>query len=542
MSLNYCASFRLRRIVSFLLLIVLLGALSISAAAKDKQKPPAAPAKSTKKNPRETATRPAKGKAAETRSNNQTAREKAAAAKDNGKNSKREREKAARLLAERRRQEALEAERRRRAAAAAAEARRRAIDQGLRDETQANILRDETTGEDLEIRRIAIQALGNKAGSVVVMDPKSGRVFTVVNQDWALRKGYKPCSTIKLVTGMAGLSEHVIGNSDTINIADRSYRLDLTDSLAYSNNGYFQNVGGQVGFERMVKYARQLGLGEPTGINQPNESAGRVPLFKSGYAVNHMSSHGDDFEVTPIQLATLVSAMANGGNLLTPHLPRTPEENYNFRRIVRRRIDVSQDVVQRMTPGMIGAVNYGTAKLAFDPVQTIAGKTGSCIGQGSWLGLFASYAPVMDPKLAVVVVTRGSGERGKYAAAVAGKIYRALDGRYGQPDRIPLAQVPANMTPRPKVDAQTAAALSDEDQEDEAVDAVEMKTDTVRSVSEPKQTQLKRTVLTAPVTRPATPSTRATPSNSHPVAPPTPTVTLPMPSDQRPRIVQMNKP
>ncbi|MEO6393556.1 MAG: penicillin-binding transpeptidase domain-containing protein, partial [Pyrinomonadaceae bacterium] len=347
MSLNYYASFRLRRILSFLLLMVLLTALGFTVVAKDRHKPPVAPAKTTKRDTRETAAKPAKSNAnkrdtaADKRSNKQTAQDKAAAAKDKGKNSKREREKAARLVADRRRQEALEAERRRRAAAAAAEARRRAIDQGLRDETQANILRDETTGEDLEIRRIAIQALGNKAGSVVVMDPRSGRVFTVVNQDWALRKGYKPCSTIKLVTGMAGLSEHVIDNGDTVNIADRNYRLDLTDSLAYSNNGYFQNVGGQVGFERMVKYARQLGLGEPTGINQPNESAGRVPLFKSGYAVNHMSSHGDDFEVTPIQLATLVSAMANGGNLLTPHLPRTPEENYNFRRIVRRRIDVS---------------------------------------------------------------------------------------------------------------------------------------------------------------------------------------------------------
>ncbi|MEO6392177.1 MAG: penicillin-binding transpeptidase domain-containing protein, partial [Pyrinomonadaceae bacterium] len=203
-------------------------------------------------------------------------------------------------------------------------------------------------------------------------------------------------------------------------------------------------------------------------------------------------------------------------------------------------------VVQRMTPGMIGAVNYGTAKLAFDPVQTIAGKTGSCIGQGSWLGLFASYAPVMDPKLAVVVVTRGSGERGKYAAAVAGKIYRAMDGRFGRPDQIPLAQVPANMTPRPKVDAQTAAALSDEDQEDEAVDAAAYDADRNRPVGETKQDQLKRTVLTAPVTRPVTrpvaPATRSVPSNSHPVPPPPTIITLPMPSDQRPRIVHMNKP
>jgi penicillin-binding protein 2 len=89
-------------------------------------------------------------------------------------------------------------------------ARIRAQDQAFRDQTRANILRDETTGEDLEVRRIAMEALGNHAGSVVVMDPKTGRVYTVVNQEWALRKGFKPCSTFKLVTGLAGLNDNVI--------------------------------------------------------------------------------------------------------------------------------------------------------------------------------------------------------------------------------------------------------------------------------------------------------------------------------------------
>ena len=138
-----------------------------------------------------------------------------------------------------------------------------------------------------------------------------------MNQDWALRRGVKPCSTIKLVTGVAGLCEKVIQPIETVSDGS-NYRIDLTDALAYSNNQYFQHVGGQVGFDKMVSYARELGLGEKTGINYVNESPGRVPLFKSGYAVNHMSSHGDDFEVTAIQLAALVSAMSNGGKLLMP--------------------------------------------------------------------------------------------------------------------------------------------------------------------------------------------------------------------------------
>jgi len=174
-----------------------------------------------------------------------------------------------------------------------------------------------------------------------------------------------------------------------------------------------------------------MGLGEKTGINYANEYTGRVPLFKSGYAVNHMSSHGDDFEVTAIQLASLVSAMSNGGKLLTPHLPRTVDENDKFKTETRRKINISSDTLNRMLPGMVGAVNYGSGRKAYRPEQTVAGKTGTCIGQGSWLGLFTSYAPVANPKLAVVVITRGTDAHNHLPAAVAGNIYRALSPRFG---------------------------------------------------------------------------------------------------------------
>ena len=324
-----------------------------------------------------------------------------------------------------------EARRRAEAARQAAIARQRAIDEGFRRETQSNIANDSSVGEDPEVRAAAVSALGNTAGTVVVMDPKTGRVYTVVNQDWGLRRGFKPCSTIKLVTGVAGISEKVIAPVETVSDGAR-HRLDLTDALAYSNNTYFQQVGGQVGFDKMVSYARELGLGEKTGVNYTNESPGKVPLFKSGWAVNRMSSHGDDFEVTAIQLGTMVSAIANGGKLLMPHLPRTVEENSHFKTEVRRKVGVlDKETYNRLLPGMIGAVNYGTGRRSYRPEQTVAGKTGTCIGQGAWVGLFTSYAPVVNPKLAVVVITRGSAGRSKYAAAIAGNIYRALSPRFG---------------------------------------------------------------------------------------------------------------
>src|SRR5437660_6247957 len=340
----------------------------------------------------------------------------------------------------------------------AAIARQRAIDEGMRNEVQENIARDNTVGEDLEVRKAAVEALGHHAGTVVVMDPKTGRIYTVVNQDWALRRGFKPCSTIKLVIGVAGLCEKVIQPIETVSDGG-NYKIDLTDALAYSNNSYFQHVGGQVGFDKMVIYARELGLGEKTGINYINESPGRVPLFKSGYAVNHMSSHGDDFEVTAIQLAALVSAMSNGGKLLAPHVPRTVPENSHFKTEVRRKISVENEAWKRMLPGMIGAVNYGSGKKAYNPEQTVAGKTGTCIGQGAWLGLFTSYAPVVNPRLAVVVITRGTDAHRHLPAAIAGNIYRALSPRFGTLINFQVAEGPDDESPNP---SKKAAALNEE--------------------------------------------------------------------------------
>lgn len=448
--------------------------------------------------------------AANSRGRAQTSRDRATAGQ-RGRETRRET--AARR--QRERQEAARAAARRaeaaRQARLAAIARQRAADQALRDEAAANILRDDTTGEDLQVRQVAVTALGSHAGTVVVMNPQTGQVYTIVNQEWGVRRGWKPCSTVKLVTGLAGLSEGVIGATETVPTSSGShFRLDLTDSLAYSNNTYFQMVGGRIGFDRMMTYARQLGLGQRTGINHANESTGRLPLIMTNNATYRMSSHGDEIEVTPVQLGVLVSAIANGGNVLTPHLPRSPQETVRFRTEVRRRLTISPDILRRVVPGMIGAVNYGTARGAQDATQTIAGKTGTCIGQGSWLGLFASYAPVHNPQLAVVVVTRGSGERGRIAASIAGRVFRALNGRFGTNSAGTLVAsptAPTTIAPRPRVDARTAAVLSDEERE--ANESTLGETTNTGGSTAPRNVQ---TLQTVPQTRPTETTVEPAPS------------------------------
>jgi len=444
---------------------------------------------------------------------------------------KRERAAESRRNSSRRRRELLEARRRAEAARRAAIARQRAIEKAMRDEAQTFISRDDVTGEDREVRRVAVNALGYHAGTVVVMDPISGRIYSVVNQEWALRRGFKPCSTIKLVTGVAGLEEKMISPLETTTISDK-YRLDLTDALAYSNNTYFQHIGGQVGFDKMMNYAKELGLGEKTGVNAPSEYSGRLPAEKTGFALNRMSSHGDDFEVTALQLGTLVSALANGGKLLVPYVPRSSEEAMPKTK-VRRQLDVSQENLRRMVPGMVGAVNYGSGKKAYDPQQTVAGKTGTCIGQGAWLGLFTSYAPLANPRLAVVVITRGSDARNHFPAAVAGRIYRDLGARFGAPINLQLATgKPANDSKAAELNeedkdaaeaeaAETEASVEEAEKETTASTPTEAPRPMVNQTSAPRDT-VKRVLMPIesrgsqvqkPETKSTPPKTSATPDN-----------------------------
>ena len=361
---------------------------------------------------------------------------------------------------ERRRQAALEARARRDAAIREARMRKIAFENGLRTSTVDNILGDNTEGEDLEVRRAAVSALGSHAGTVVVLEPQTGRVLSIVNQDWAIKKSFKPCSTIKLVTAFAGLNESLIDQSGTI--TQRNFAMNLDDALAYSNNAYFQRVGVDLGGQKMVSYARLLGLGEPTGLNVEGETGGRVPFNNNNARIY---SHGDDFEVTPLQLAVMVSAISNGGRLIVPQIPRTRTENANFRGYMKRQINLPPVTLQRIIPGMIGAAVYGTARRGVDSQLEIAGKTGSCIGGGSWVGLFASVAPIENPRLAVVVILRGQAERGKYAAAVAGKIYNALRNRLTAGGK-QFAKLPLQLKPQSKIDARTSAALDDAADED----------------------------------------------------------------------------
>jgi cell division protein FtsI/penicillin-binding protein 2 len=331
------------------------------------------------------------------------------------------------------------------AALARQRARSRALakaDAALKKAGQDAIARDELRGEDPDVRRAMLEALGDHAGTVVAMDPNTGRVYSIVNQEWALRKGFKPCSTIKLVVSIAGLKEGLIDPNALVPLGGRSVALDLTEALAHSNNQYFDLVGAELGRAKVLSYARECGLGSRTGINLPREFSGTLPSEKAkskrripgaspqaDLTVGLMASHGDGFELTALQLAVLTSAIINGGYLYQPQVVKPDADPKEFQPILVRQLNITDEQRTAIIAGMMGAVEYGTAKLAYDPVVQVAGKTGSCRGQSLSLGLFASYATVQKPRMVIVVITNEREGRGSMAAQIAGRAYQRLASR-----------------------------------------------------------------------------------------------------------------
>ena len=287
---------------------------------------------------------------------------------------------------------------------------------------------DSVDGEDLVVRRAAVQALGPYNGAVVVVDPTNGRILSIVNQKLALSSGFQPCSTIKLVTAVAGLSEGVITPETSVRLSRRK-SFDLTDALAHSNNYYFAQIGDKLGFEKVARYARMMGLGEKAGWNIAGEEAGTLPDGEPKEGMGMMTSFGSGIYLTPLQLASMVAVFANGGTLYYLQYPRSEEEVASFQPKVKRQLDIAKFVPQ-IKPGMNDAVEFGTARRAnYDATQPIYGKTGTCSDTRSptHLGWFGSFNEVGDRKLVVaVLLTGGHVVNGPRASGVAGQVYKIL--------------------------------------------------------------------------------------------------------------------
>jgi penicillin-binding protein 2 len=282
--------------------------------------------------------------------------------------------------------------------------------------------------DDPVVRQAAVAALGRFNGTVVAVDPNSGRILAIVNQRLAFSEGFQPCSTFKPVVGIAALEQGIITRDTMVQVARRRY-LNLTEALAHSNNKFFESIGKQMGFDTVSHYGKLFGLGEPAGHNIFEEHPGIFPEKAPQFGgVARMSSFGEGIHLTPLQLASIGATLANGGTVYYLQYPRTEEERRSFTPLVKRKLNI-EAYLPDVREGMLAAVLYGTGRSAFDPYgeQTL-GKTGTCNDQGSRLGWFVSYSDQVKPRLVVAVLLRGRSRiiGGHTAAQVAGRVFTRL--------------------------------------------------------------------------------------------------------------------
>jgi len=288
---------------------------------------------------------------------------------------------------------------------------------------------DITAGEDPVVRQAAIDALDGMNGTAVVISPSNGRILAMVNQKLALSPGAEPCSTIKLSVALAALSEGLVTRDTPVALG--GFRMNMTDAIAKSNNLYFEELGRELGFDRVRHYATQFGLGELAGYHIDGEQLGEypaeaIPATEGGVA--RMCSFGQGVSMTPLQLGAFVAAIANGGTLYYLQHPTTTDEITNFEPKVKRTLDIAR-FVPDLQDGMAGAVEYGTARRLRTSFQELPvfGKTGTCSDKGTRFGWFVSYSD--SPQGALVTVFFLEGGRptfGPRAAELTGAFYRNL--------------------------------------------------------------------------------------------------------------------
>jgi membrane carboxypeptidase/penicillin-binding protein len=320
---------------------------------------------------------------------------------------------------------------------------------------------DATAGEDPIVRQAAIDAMGDMNGTAVVIDPSNGRILAMVNQKLALSPGAEPCSTIKLTVAMAALSEGLVTRDTMVQLP--GFRMNMTQALAKSNNLYFEELGRELGFERVRHYANQFGLGELAGYNIEGEQLGVYPdqpIPASEGGVGRMCSFGQGVSMTPMQLGAYVAALANGGTLYYLQHPTTAEEAAAFEPRVKRTLDIAR-FVPDVQDGMAGAVEYGTARSLRASFREfpVFGKTGTCSDKGTRFGWFASYSDSPQGSLVTVFFLEGGRPTfGPRAAELTGAFYRNLWDRNYFAEK---TQAAATVTPvSTKLDTQPAASGS----------------------------------------------------------------------------------
>ncbi len=338
---------------------------------------------------------------------------------------------------------------------------------------------------DYDLQAIAESDFANKEGALIAMDAHTGEVLAMVSRptvdpndfavsisskEWAklnsdpetplmnraIQAQLAPGSVFKVVMATAMLESKAIPQNYSVYCAgsaqfygrtfhcDHSHGLvDLHKGIVASCDVFFYNVGKMLGIDIISKYASGLGLGRRTGIDLPSEEPGLVPSEEWSERVNHHKWYPGStisvaigqgaVEATPVQLARMIAAVANGGTLIVPHFLKNATD------LQEEHFPLSDDTVQQVTDGMYGVVNEpdgttsgqvkllnvdfagktGTAQIESFDLQN---KLGKKLKENGW---FVGYAPRRNPDIVVAALVQGGGWGSTSAAPVVRDVVKA---------------------------------------------------------------------------------------------------------------------
>ena len=318
---------------------------------------------------------------------------------------------------------------------------------------------------------LGVRTFEARGGSVVVMDPSSGEILALANyppfnpnepskhpiahrRNRAVVDRFEPGSTVKPFTMAAALATGAVKPNQSINCENGVTRLGgrllhdahpyewltPTQILAYSSNIGTAKIALDLGKKDLYRGFRRFGFGEPTGLGVPGETAGILRHYRRWYEIDTAAvSFGQGMSVTNVQLATAMSAIANGGRLMQPMLVRRMSDGHGAI-IEENKPRVRRQVVPRRVAKLVGqmltAVTEpgGTAMEAAVDGYLVAGKTGTAqkadyvhggYAKDKWLASFIGFAPADRPSVVISVVI-DEPVIAHYGGTVAGPVFRRI--------------------------------------------------------------------------------------------------------------------
>jgi len=317
----------------------------------------------------------------------------------------------------------------------------------------------------------AVKEQKARAGTVVVMEPATGKVLAMASQpdfnpnsfaryrprnfrNRAVADAYEPGSTMKVFLIAAALNDKLVTPGKKIDCEHGTFRvggkvihdhhpydrLSVAEILKFSSNIGAAKIGKALEREKFYNYLTEFGFGEPTGIEVPGESRGLLRSPDEWFEVDLAAmSFGQGLMVTPVQLATAMGAIANGGYLMQPYLVEKVVDCYGQvvekkRPQVQRRV-VSEESALQMAKMMVAATQEGgTGTLAAVPGYEVAGKTGTAqkvdpvtggYSVDKRLSSFVGFVPAGDPQLVILVMIDEPQEK-TYGGLVAAPVFSRI--------------------------------------------------------------------------------------------------------------------